>query len=263
MLTVNTRSFRRYPIEQVLAILHEVGIKQIELDAAHLSHKSDENYQLAREVSSGYGIKIVGLSPDKQSSNGYDFHPYEAGKEEESIKFLQNNIRAASMLGASFVCFSEGHAPAGVRVDEAWKRLVAVLRAGTALAEQEGVQLVAEFQPQMFASAVDDAPRLIDDVGSTGFAACLDFAHAYTITRGDPVSMIEALGERIGHVYLSDGTGQIGMHVPLGKGKVDFKACVEAIKKVGYEGYWSLNMDGYSFPEHALKAAKKILGTLI
>lgn len=263
MLTVNTQSFGRYPIELLLRILKEIEIKQIELDARHLSFKSDENYQLAREVCSNYGMKIIGLIPDAQTSLDYSFHPYEAGKEEESLKFLQNNIRAAGMLGASFICFSEGHAPPGVRVDEAWKRLVAVLRAGSALAEQEGVQILIEFRPNMFASAVDDAPRLVDDVASTGFAGCLDFGHAYTITRGDPVSMIEALGERIGHVRLSDGTGQVGLHVPLGKGKVDFKTCIEAAKKTGYDGYWSLNMDGYSFPEHALKVAKKALGTLI
>ncbi|NWG27264.1 MAG: hypothetical protein HXY48_01880 [Ignavibacteriaceae bacterium] len=63
--------------------------------------------------------------------------------------------------------------------------------------------------------------------------------------------------------HLSDGTGQLVMHVPLGKGKVDFKACIEEIKKSGYDGYWSLNAQGYSFPEHALKVAKKMLGTLI
>lgn len=263
MLTVSTLPFRKYPIERMLHILKEDGIKQIELDAAHLAVKSDENYQLAREVCSAYGIKIVGLLPDTETSAGYQFHPYEAGKEEESLKFLQNNIRAASMLGASFVCFSEGHAPPGVRVDEAWKRLVAVLRAGTALAEQEGVQIVIEFRPSMFASAVDDAPRLVDHVASPGFGACVDFGHAYTITRGNPVSMIEALGKRIGHVHLSDGTGQAGMHVPLGKGKVNFKACIEAAKKAGYDGDWSLNMEGYSFPEQAITTSKKALGTLI
>jgi len=41
---------------------------------------------------------------------------------------------------------------------------------------------------------------------------------------------------------------------------VDFKACIETIKKVGYDGYGSLNRDGYS---HALNAAKKVIGTLI
>ncbi|RLF31479.1 MAG: hypothetical protein DRN07_07105, partial [Thermoplasmata archaeon] len=191
------------------------------------------------------------------------FKPYTPDGVEESVKFIENNVLAAKALGASFVCFAEGRLPQGVPEEEGWSRLVEVLKRGAEFAESNGIMLVDEFHPNLTASTPEKAPKLIDEVGSPAFKGCLDFCHAYVITNGDPVSMIKALGDRIGHVHIADASGEPGMHVPLGKGKVDYKACIAAIKEIGYQGEWTLCMHGYSFPEHAAKVCIAALEGLL
>jgi len=115
----------------------------------------------------------------------------------------------------------------------------------------------------MFASRLDRSAKLIDAVGSPGFKACLDFCHAYVINNGDPVAYIQSLAGRIGHVHIADTPGDPGMHVPLGKGKVDWRACLKAVKATGYKGEYALCMAGYAYPEHALAVCARALKGLV
>ena len=80
-----------------------------------------------------------------------------------------------------------------------------------------------------------DAPTLVEWVDSQGESSLkvyYDLGNA--VAEGfDPVSEILLLGKRIAGVHIKDRSLK-GGNVPLGTGGVDFEACIEALKKVGY-----------------------------
>jgi len=263
MLTCSTHHYLQYPLESVLESLQAYGIQKIELSCAHLPFQSPGNYAAARDVCAGYGIRIVGIIPDRRSSGEARFDPYVTGGVRESVDFVRHNVEAAKQLGAKFVTFAEGRPPEDVGHDAMWARLVRAFKEGAGIAADNGVVLVDEFHPGMLASDVESAPRILQEVDSPAFKGCVDFCHAHVLTDGDPVSMIEAVGEHLGHVHVADGTGERGAHVPLGMGCVDWRACLEAVKATGYNGEYSLCMHGYSFPNHATRVCVRELQGLL
>jgi len=74
----------------------------------------------------------------------------------------------------------------------------------------------------------------------------LDTGHANIAdTRGRRViAFIESHGARLSHVHLSDNSGMRDEHLPIGKGSIDFKAVARALKGVGYEGDFTLEVFG-------------------
>jgi sugar phosphate isomerase/epimerase len=72
----------------------------------------------------------------------------------------------------------------------------------------------------------------------------LDIGHAYI---GDKTSrrfleFITRFGERITHVHLSDNLGQRDDHLPLGSGTLPLPAVAKALKKIGYNDTFTLEI---------------------
>jgi len=65
----------------------------------------------------------------------------------------------------------------------------------------------------------------------------LDFGHANVESRrGDRIlGFLEAFGDRIGHVHMSDNLGKGDDHLPIGAGTIDFKKMIRALQKTGYD----------------------------
>jgi sugar phosphate isomerase/epimerase len=65
----------------------------------------------------------------------------------------------------------------------------------------------------------------------------LDVGHARIGAEGSEkiVRFIELLGDRLGHLHLSDNKGKIDDHFALGDGSIDYNSIVRALKKTGYD----------------------------
>ncbi len=50
------------------------------------------------------------------------------------------------------------------------------------------------------------------------------------------VGLVKRLGERLGHVHLSDNRGMYDDHFPLGSGTIDFQHLARSMKDIGYDG---------------------------
>ena len=66
----------------------------------------------------------------------------------------------------------------------------------------------------------------------------LDIGHANI---GSPrgkrtIKLIEAFGDRIDHVHVSDNFGKEDNHLPIGSGRIDFSKVLKALKKTEYNG---------------------------
>ena len=66
----------------------------------------------------------------------------------------------------------------------------------------------------------------------------LDTGHANLVERGEAYlhELVKRLGNRLGHVHLSDNHGHYDEHLTLGSGTIKFKSLAVALKECGYDG---------------------------
>lgn len=143
---------------------------------------------------------------------------------------LADGIDAASQLGANVIVvpFLESNAVASaveleIVLRRWWRRGL--------LERAQGHDCVLAIESDL------SACELIRAVGGHDrnvIGVCLDTGNARAAGR-NPASEILDLGDRLAHVHLKDRSVN-GPNVPVGAGGVDFDACFDALRRVGFTG---------------------------
>ena len=90
--------------------------------------------------------------------------------------------------------------------------------------------------------------RTIERIGMDNVGINLDTANVILYGKGNPVDALDVFGKYVKDLHVKDGfyptTGdELGKQVPLGQGKVDFKAVVNKLKALGYTGPLTLERE--------------------
>ena len=149
-------------------------------------------------------------------------------------------------------------------------------------AKAHGVTLAIETGPE----TADVLYGFIKDTEG-GVGVNLDPANFVMVTGQDPVAAVELLGEHIVHTHVKDGvmlkktdpkiiydhfaTGGIEAlnvadffkEVPVGTGDVDFPAYIAALKKIGYDGYLTIERETGADPEADIILARDTIKKLV
>lgn len=159
---------------------------------------------------------------------------------------------------------------------------------------QEACFALAEFADGMGSHfAVETGPEtsetlktFLDSLNSKGVAVNLDPANLVMVTGDDPVRAVYNLKDYIVHTHAKDGIklkecnpefiykvvhpipteyseGGFFREVPLGTGKVDFKAYLKALSDIGYKGFLTVERECGENPETDIKIAVDYLKKLI
>ena len=159
---------------------------------------------------------------------------------------------------------------------------------------QEACFALAEFADGMGSHfAVETGPEtsetlktFLDSLNSKGVAVNLDPANLVMVTGDDPVRAVYNLKDYIVHTHAKDGIklkecnpefiykvvhpipteyseGGFFREVPLGMGKVDFKAYLKALSDIGYKGFLTVERECGENPETDIKIAVDYLKKLI
>jgi sugar phosphate isomerase/epimerase len=94
-----------------------------------------------------------------------------------------------------------------------------------------------------------------------GLKVHLDVGHAFIYGGMKGVeAYIRTFKGRLAHIHLHDNHGEADEHLPLGAGRIDYKAVIVALKKAGYNGtitfeIFSKDMDLF---ENSMKKVKKL-----
>ena len=83
--------------------------------------------------------------------------------------------------------------------------------------------------------------RAIQDVGFDNQGVNFDLANLILYGKANPVDAIELLGPYVQGIHAKDGMWptnpkELGLEVPIGKGKVDFPRIIERLKQLNYRG---------------------------
>ncbi len=251
----STITLSDYPVEQAMDLFHEAGFSSVEMWVHHLKQaKTDELRRGFAAYAKGIGLGMGGLNVVGEAY----FQPFGTEAEAEAtLNGLKAGIESARSLGTKDVLIWEGRAPEGSGESE-WinrllPRLVEILRAAIDYAKPYGIRLLAE--PHPFTVGMSDRflLRLCDSLDPAHFGITYDFCHYGVGRPNDYVEAIRALGDRIRHLHFSDSDQQTSeLHFPVGRGRMNIPAILDAFREIGYAGTMTLDLYGYPTPVEAL-----------
>ena len=73
-----------------------------------------------------------------------------------------------------------------------------------------------------------------------------------------PLSL-EKLGHRIRYVHIADNDGRVNRHLEPGAGNIDWDGVFLALRKVGYDGYYAIDLEKLPQLEEKFLRSKRFL----
>ena len=256
----------RPPYEDAIRRVAGLGCKSVEL-IAWTRDVLDEYYTPARiralrEILDGEGVE---LSEFVSTPRGLS-SPDEAERT-QAVEHFARLVEVGHALGTRLVN-TVAPAPFGLRVmplkslptaqelpcaldesqrhaaawSENWKAYVETTRRCCELCEEAGMRYALEAHPHRWVDASAAMLRLIDHVGSPALGMNVDPSHMFP--SGDiPHLAIYKLGDRVLHTHISDNDATHNAHWRPGKGKIDWRAFLQALRDIGYQGPLSLELE--------------------
>jgi sugar phosphate isomerase/epimerase len=157
-------------------------------------------------------------------------------KRREGVRLVSDTLRACRNVGGAAVLLPHFDRE---RLDisaEEEARFVAGLRQCAPVAEETGVAIALETS-----FSAGQLQRITEAVGSPKVGVYQDLANAI-IYGQDPAATLRTLGPAVVMVHVKDTArgGPGSSNVPLGQGEVEWAACRQAIKDIGYNGWFVL-----------------------
>ena len=125
-------------------------------------------------------------------------------------------------------------------------------------AAQRGITMMVENLDRLF-SGVEDLGPVLEAVPEVRFH--LDIGHANLRLglgqRNRTPSLLEAFGDRLAHVHVSDNRGGVeDLHLPLGAGVIDWRWAARTLKEAGYDG--TVTLEVFSREREHLRTSRRL-----
>ncbi|MDO4460418.1 MAG: sugar phosphate isomerase/epimerase [Clostridia bacterium] len=255
-----------YPVESELGLktLLECGYKYIELFTNTISETEPEYIKTLKKTADEYGAKFVSLHPYTCLMEGmYFFSGYER-RFHDGTELYRKYFNAANLLGAEVLVF---HGQAAFRDKYAFsddfylERFVKLSEE----AEKFGVILCQENVCNYRAGNIDFVRYMKSQLKEKANFV-FDIKQARLVGY-NPIDMINAMGNSIRHVHLSDADENSKCLLP-GFGNEKFEAVFDALRKNRFDGnvlaeVYSDAIDSNEQLVTSLKHMKKIVPDMI
>ena len=251
-IAVMNIQYKYFPLTRFLDDAVKYEVKNVELwGAAPHFHLEDMTYRqvsgVRREIESR-GLKLVCFTPE-QCVYPVNIAAPTAEARTRSVKFFEDNIRAAGELGCSKVLVTSGTGYFdGSDRDEAWKHAAENLHGLGELAAHYGVTLALEVLRRDESNLVYDLPtlqKMLEELDHPSIGGMIDTI-PMALAGETPARYLEALGEKLVHVHFIDGAPR--GHLAWGDGILDMRQYLAEFDAAGYGGYLSLEItDGRYF----------------
>ena len=139
---------------------------------------------------------------------------------------------------------------------EQLKHLAAYVEGRDVMLCLENLRGTTPNDPCAFPRNADELLYIIDRVGSDRLGICLDTGHLNLTDKAQRAFILKA-GKRLRALHIADNEGERDQHLmPFTCGKVDFCEVVRALREVGYDGLFNLEIPGEWRIPLELRAAK-------
>ena len=270
----------KLPLDESLALAGDLGFSGVQIYAttgefspeALTAERKSEIKAILKEK----GLEISALCGDM---GGHGFQIREDNP--ERIEKTKAIIDLAEEFGVSVITTHIGVIPADPNHPRYLVMLDALTKCGE-YAAAKGITLAIETGPETAKTLFEFLEKTNGGVGVN-----LDPANFVMVTGQDPVEAVELLGKYIVHTHAKDGVmlkstdpeiiyehfapggiealnvADFFLETPLGEGKVDFPAYIAALKKVGFDGYLTIERETGADPIADIKMAKSAVSKMI
>jgi len=138
-----------------------------------------------------------------------------------------------------------------------WADYVDVVRRFCEICEDAGVRYALEPHPYRLMRNAASMIRLLDHVDSPVLGMNFDPSHTFPMGELSEMVIYE-VGDRVFHTHFSDNDGTSNVHWRPGKGKIDWRLVLRALRDVGYDYVISIELEdvpGVSRPGQPSTAA--------
>ncbi len=177
------------------------------------------------------------------------------------VEHTKKALTLAKELGSPCVTTEPGGPVAsGASWTNALQLFVEELKPVAEHAHREGVLLLVEPEPGLLIETADQFEEFMQHVDCPAVAMNFDIGHSYCV--GDePAATILRMAKYIRHIHLEDiAANRVHEHLIPGNGAIDLAATLQAIERIGYAGWVTVELYPYAAdPDGAATLARERL----
>jgi protein FrlC len=207
------------------------------------------------------GLKLICLTPEQC------IYPINIASENDRIRdrsvgYFIRCIDLAVELDCPKLLVTPGWGYTDHPAEPAWERSRDGLSVLARRAESCGIQLLLEPLSPTESNLITTASQLramLDEISSPAMSAILD-TNAMAVVNDTIASYSEAVGDRLAHVHLIDGTPE--GHLAWGDGNLPLGTYLSDLQKIGYDGYMTFEFTTSAYWLDPLTPMKKSIAAV-
>ncbi|WP_428303805.1 sugar phosphate isomerase/epimerase family protein [Lacipirellula sp.] len=272
-LAFSSNAYLRYTLKETVRRIAEIGYEGIELlaDVPHAwpAGMLPEQLEEIRQTIADSGLTISNINAFMMNAVADPRQPYwhpgwtDPDPHYRAIRreHTKRALKLAAQLGAPHITTEPGGqlAPGQSRADASqifYDELMPCLE----VAEQLGVGLLIEPEPDLLIERFDEYLEFVERIDSPQLGLNFDVGHAYCVGE-DPQDWVAKMADHTVHYHLEDiADTRIHQHMVPGQGAIDFPATLREIQKTGYDGWLTVELYPYGVsPDPAAREAREFL----
>jgi sugar phosphate isomerase/epimerase len=224
----------------------------------------------------GEHARSIGLEPNVFVFQASAWNSQDAGVRGKNLKAFEKCAQAAKWTGCKIVsslsplaCGASGwrinpmanaqkqtyNLPDSYDFKKDWKTLIDGYKEAVRIAKSLGLRMSIECFPMSMISTPHAMLKALEDVGDPDFGIQLDTNHL-VMQHIDPEWTINILGgDSIFNIHCKDHDAVTRGNIPAGCGITDYTAVIKALKKVGYKGNLTVELEFTNNPRRYNKQA--------
>ena len=142
-----------------------------------------------------------------------------------------------------------------------WDLSVQLFRTCCDIAKEYGITIHTEnLNPSSLTVHCDQVVKFVEDIDRDNVDIVFDIGHCHC-NDGDIPAEVLTCGSRLHHLHLHDNMTDGASHLPIGEGSIDYRSFCEALRQVGYDGLYMMELR-YCTPENLLRSKERLLACM-
>ena len=272
-LAYSSNAYMKFPVDKAIAHIAGLGYHATEImaDRPHAwpATTTDDQIKDIRFCLDQHNLQISNINTFMMNAVQDFWHPSWIEPDEVfrrlRIVHTKDALTMAHKLGATCITTEPGGPlPEKMSRKHAMDIFVEGLQEVLQHAEEVGVKLLVEPEPDLLIENAEQFLELAERMDSPLFGLNFDVGHFYCV--GDDIpSTIKKLESFTHHYHLEDiASSRVHKHLIPGHGAIDFSAVLQAIRSTNYDGWLTVELYPYlDDPDGAGQEAREFLMRLM
>jgi sugar phosphate isomerase/epimerase len=254
ILGYSTNAFVKFSLDDAVARIARLGFRGVEImcDKPHLYPPDFDDPKLAKlkDLLWTQGLKVTNLNSFTLFAVCDTYLPSwiepDAERREIRIRHTLACLHVADFLGCANISIPPGGPLGNMSRKEAFSLFYQGLERVIPMAENLGVRILVEPEPDLLMERTEEFLGFIKDVRSPVLGLNFDIGHFYCAGE-DPCRAFETLFQWIGHMHVEDiASSRKHHHLIAGHGAIGFPDIFNRMAALEYQGDISLELYPYT-----------------